>query len=202
MLEIVREGSDARSVPRPGASDRAIASAAEVASSLAGDPSLGELAYGCVRAIRPAFVVETGVATGVTTAYTLAGLADNDHGHLHSIDLPPTNLYLAGQVARVVPDALRSRWTYHWGHAKRLLPRVFGCVEVAPQLFIHDSDHSYDHMRWELEQAWDALGTPGVLLADDADVHTAVGDVAAAKGAECRFVVQEDKPGATGIIMR
>lgn len=172
-----------------------------VAQTLAGDPALGGLCYELVRATRPARVVETGVATGVTTAYLLAGLEDNGAGLLESIDLPPLELSAAGAVGAAVPPELRARWRLHWGSSRRLLPRVLrgtGAVE----LFVHDSEHGYANMRWELERAWDALAPGGWLVADDAGDHRAVADVAAAVGVAPAYVRQPGKAGITGLIGR
>lgn len=169
---------------------------------MAGDTSLGELLYGLVRALRPRLAVETGVATGVTSAYVLAALSDNGSGELHSIDLPTRRFISAGYVGVAVPGALRSRWHYHWGPARRLLPPILARHRGALQLFIHDSDHSYSNMRWELEQGWRALAPGGWLAADDAELHTALDDVAAAVGSEPLYVRQQAKPGWTGLLRK
>jgi len=44
--------------------------------------------YNLIRDTRPSIVVETGVASGVSTAYILQALEDNRKGKLYSIDLP------------------------------------------------------------------------------------------------------------------
>jgi predicted O-methyltransferase YrrM len=170
------------------------------AARLAGDRSLGELVYGLVRALRPAVVVETGVATGVTSAYALAGLADNRGGELLSVDLPPTRLLTAGLVGAAVPAELRGRWTYELGSARRLLPEILRRTRGAMRIFLHDSDHSYSNMRWELERAWEALAPGGWIVADDVDLHTAFRDVAAAAAAQPLYVAQAAKPGCTGLL--
>jgi predicted O-methyltransferase YrrM len=178
------------------------AEAARAAARLAGDSSLGELAYGIVRALRPDVVVETGVATGVTSAYVLAGLADNEAGQLHSIDLPPTSLVTAGLVAAAVPTELRDRWVYHWGSARRLLPPILRSHGDQMKLFIHDSDHRYPNMLWELQRAWEGLGPNGWLIADDVHLHTAFDDFAAAVGAQPLYVLQAAKAGCTGLLSK
>lgn len=175
-----------------------------MAGVMAGDTSLGELAYALVRAIRPAVVIETGVATGVTSAHVLAALADNDHGVLESIDLPPGDLVGTGLVGDAVPDELRSRWRYHWSTARRRLPALLEAHRGrGPRLFIHDSDHSYENMRWELETAWRALEPGDWVMADDVDLHDAFNDFAAAAAGSAPWVVaQEAKPGSTGMLRR
>jgi predicted O-methyltransferase YrrM len=173
-----------------------------VAAGLAGDPSLGEIAYAVVRAARAGVVVETGVATGVTSAYVLAALADNETGWLESVDLPPLALYVAGRVGQAVPDGLRDRWSYHRGSSRRLLPRVLARHAGQVGAFIHDADHSYDAMRWELEQAWPALRPGGWLVADDVHLHSAFADVVSTTGARALYVRQPGKRGCTGVAIK
>jgi Methyltransferase domain len=190
-LELVRE-QVAATAPVDGEAGR-------IASGLAGDPALGDLAYFLVRATQPEVVVETGVATGVTSAHVLAAFADNGSGRLESVDLPPLALRAAGLVGRSVPTALRDAWTYHWGSSRRCLPEVLDRCAGGLGVFIHDSDHSYEGMRWELERAWAALRPGGWLVADDAHLHSAFADVAAAAGADPVFVAQPSTAGCTGL---
>jgi hypothetical protein len=171
------------------------------AQRLAGDESLGELLYYLIRATRPDSVIETGVAAGVTSAFSLAGLEDNGHGILHSVDLPPSEVVISGLVGSRIPDSLRHRWRYHWGSARRLLPEVLARTS-GRRIFVHDSDHSYRNMRWELEQAWAALGDGDWLVADDVDLHDAFMDVAARHGAEPLFIAQRGKESCTGLMRR
>lgn len=171
---------------------------------MAGESHLCELLYALVRALRPQTIIETGVSTGTTTAYILAALADNGAGHLHSIDLPATLQLTNGRVAVAVPSSLRDRWTYHWGSSRRLLPPLLAEVRGTLDLFIHDSDHRYAAMRWELEQAYSALSPAGCLVADDAGFHSAFSDFGQAVGGTPVYVRQEPKephaPSLTGIL--
>jgi predicted O-methyltransferase YrrM len=169
---------------------------------MAADPSLGELAYALVRAVRPSLVVETGVASGISSAFVLAALEDNGHGELHSIDLPPPRMVDADAVGAAIPPDLRVRWHYHWGASRRLLPRLLTGTVGSPRVFIHDSDHSYENMRWELETAWRALAPGDVLLADDVHFHSGFAHAARAVGGRPLFVAQPESGGATGLLVR
>jgi hypothetical protein len=170
-------------------------------TSLAADSSLGEIVYGLVRALRPTRVIETGVATGVTSAFALAALADNDAGELWSIDLPPAQLVRQHAIGAAVPTALRGRWHYHWGTSRRLLPGLLGdTADRRPAVFVHDSDHSYRAMRWELETAAGSLRSGDWLVGDDVELHSAFADVAADLGSSPLFVAQADKPALTGLL--
>jgi hypothetical protein len=77
-----------------------------------GDAQLVRLAWCLVRHLRPARIVETGVARGLTTRALLEALERNENGHLGSIDLPPLlEQGLARETAVAVPSRLYHRWT-------------------------------------------------------------------------------------------
>jgi len=170
-------------------------------AAMAGDTMLGRLVYAVARTVRPDTIVETGVATGVTSAHLLAALEDNGHGVLHSIDLPPTDMIAAGHVGAAVPDDLRHRWTYHWGASRRLLPRLLENVQ-GHLMFVHDSDHSYANMAWEIRCAWRAMTSGGVIVCDDVGLHTAFLDTARGLDSCPRLVEQAEKQGTTGLLIR
>lgn len=170
-------------------------------ATMAGDTMLGLLVYGVARAMRPEIIVETGVATGVTSAHLLAALEDNGHGTLHSIDLPPTDMLAAGHVGAAIPDDLRSRWIYHWGASRRLLPGLLDDHQ-GRLMFVHDSDHSYANMAWEIRSAWRAMSSGGVIVCDDVDLHTAFLDAAGELQGSPWFVGQAEKQGTTGLLVR
>jgi methyltransferase family protein len=183
--------------PPPAAGARAH----RIAHQLAGDHSLGELIYALVRATRPDAVMETGVASGMTSAFALAALEDNGHGELHSIDLPPPALVVRGLVGSRIPPSLRHRWHPHWGDARRLLPRVLERTG-GRRVFVHDSDHGYRAMRGELECAWQALRPGDWIVADDVELHDAFIDVAIAHDAVPHLIQQSDKRSCTGLMRR
>lgn len=126
------------------------------------------LQYAIVRAVRPGLILETGIANGVSSAYILLAMKRNQKGSLHSIDVNDGS-YLPSDkgVGWIVPDWLRHRWTVHLGDAKTLLPHVL--KESRPlDIFIHDSLHTYEHMKFEYEQAYPYLRPGGILISDDA----------------------------------
>lgn len=138
--------------------------------------------YVVVRALKPAIIVETGVASGVSSAHILRALAANGAGTLHSIDLPNVQEGSVLPEGRgsgwIVPDALRSRWKLQLGDTRELLPRLLRTLERV-DLFIHDSDHSYECMSFEYEQALPHLAEGGLLMSDDTHLHTAWDDFCA-----------------------
>src|SRR5262249_14217838 len=49
----------------------------------------GVILYGITRALKPRYVIETGVAAGVSTSFISAALIENESGEFYSIELPP-----------------------------------------------------------------------------------------------------------------
>ena len=124
--------------------------------------------YAAVRASKPEVVVETGIASGVSSAYILLAMKKNGCGQLHSIGLAdPADLPPGQKPGWLVPSELREPWCVHLGDARDLLP---GLLRELRQIdvFIHDSDHSYHHMLWEFESAYPFLKERGLLISDDA----------------------------------
>jgi predicted O-methyltransferase YrrM len=129
------------------------------------------LLYLLVRATRPDFVVETGVDQGVSSTFFLEAMRRNDRGTLLSIDIgAPTET--GRPVGWVVPPELRRRWELRLGPAERLLPEVDG----SPDVFLHDSLHSYDHMTFEFGWADERLAPGALLVSDDIDLNGAYAD--------------------------
>lgn len=127
------------------------------------------LLYYLIRIKKPKVVVETGCATGTTTALILYALAQNQTGHLHSIDLRFPSDWLSLKnlpTGFLVPEDLKTRWTLTLCDAKIALPELLhqlGHVDF----FYHDSDHSYVHQAWEYLTAWPYLTPSGILASDD-----------------------------------
>ncbi len=133
-------------------------------------PLRGPIVYTCVRALKPAIMVETGVASGASTTYILQAMELNKKGLLYSIDLPnsdpgaivPENK----EIGWLVTSKLRHRWKLILGRSQEKLPlllRDLGNIDV----FLHDSEHTYEAMMFEYETIWPHLREGGVLLSDD-----------------------------------
>ncbi len=136
-----------------------------------GDRSLCRAVWCVALHTRPRVVVETGVAHGVTSRIVLEVLAQNDLGHLWSIDLPfPFDHRLHGETGIVITDACRTRWSYLEGSSKQRLPPLIDEVEHV-EMFIHDSLHTAENTLFEMEQAASAMAPGGVMLVDDIDSH-------------------------------
>lgn len=148
----------------------------------------GPILYALVRAIRPSFVVETGVASGVSTYNVLAALSANGHGELYSIDLPLMDsedpdhrnfdglgLPIGQRPGWLVPDALQNRWHLELGSSRELLPKLLSKLGRI-QFFIHDSEHTYENMAFEYQTSWKHLDHGGLLVSDDISANSAFAD--------------------------
>lgn len=141
-------------------------------------PLKAPLIYVICRILSPRIVIETGVSSGVSSAFILRALQDNGLGHLYSIDVPSSTLTQAGkEVGWIVPSGLRDGWTLIAGRGTEILPTLlekFAQIDV----FLHDSDHSYQNMTAEFRLVWPHLRVGGVLLSDDVNWNRAFKDFA------------------------
>ena len=143
-----------------------------------GRPNVNSLIlYSLVRELKPDTIIETGVASGVSSYFILKALAENNRGILISIDLPNLSdpkgyvnkdgrrdfVYTPPDrgVGWLVPQRLKSRWKLVFGNSLDLLPQI----EVKPDLFYHDSDHSYPVMMKEYDWAYN--NGSKFILSDD-----------------------------------
>jgi predicted O-methyltransferase YrrM len=139
--------------------------------------------YAIYRHLRPAVAVETGVANGFSTAFALLALERNGEGRLHSVDLPREvgRDYDAGtfyegegragipsgsEPGWLIPPELKERWTLVLGRTQDELPPLLDRLGTIDS-FMHDSEHSFECMWFEFNEAWPRLRDGGLLLSDD-----------------------------------
>lgn len=117
------------------------------------DPGDALILYSLVRESRPDLVIETGVSDGMSSLMILQALQENGHGLLCSIDLPEVGMPAIYGLAPgwLVPAQLRSQWRLFLGDSTALLPGLIDRVGV-PDLFFHDSEHSYEAMLREFRE--------------------------------------------------
>jgi hypothetical protein len=167
-----------------------------------GDFLLAKAIYVVCRLLSPKVVLETGVAYGVTSAFTLQALAVNRKGHLFSIDLPPLGKHADQNVGAFVPTELKDRWELHRGSVKRILPhllREIGKVDT----FVHDSLHTYRNMTFEFTTVWPSLRPPAVVIADDVGLNDAFRNFAVkVKPPFSAVIKEENKDAQFGVLVK
>jgi hypothetical protein len=147
-------------------------------------PEDGLILYGLTRALRPDFIVETGVAAGVSTSFFAAALIENSHGNLLSIELPPdtSGSYRLADgceykwhergVGWAVPEKIRSlldgRHRLILADVREALPMLLGDIPYV-DIFFHDDLHTPGHMLWEYKTVWPRIRPGGVLISDDSN---------------------------------
>jgi predicted O-methyltransferase YrrM len=136
------------------------------------DPGLARALWCLVCHLRPAHVVETGVAHGLSSRIMLEALKRAGDGRLWSIDLPEMTIpeEHRAEMGVAVPESLRERWVYLEGASRRRLSPLLQQLGQI-DLFFHDSLHSTRNVRWELKTAWRALRPGGVVIVDDVDLN-------------------------------
>lgn len=126
------------------------------------------LQYAAVRAFAPDIVVETGVASGVSSSYLPLALHRNGRGRLYSIELGDQRYLPPGKPPGwIVPGSLKSRWQLLIGDSRELLPSLLAELGTMT-VFIHDSLHTYEQMLWEYRAVYPSLKPGGLLISDDA----------------------------------
>ena len=135
-----------------------------------GDLGLLRSIWCLIKHRRPTKVVETGVGHGVTTRFILEALKSNGGGHLWSIDYPPLDTTWHTQIGIAVGDRFADQWTYIRGSSRRRLPTLLSSTGPIG-LFVHDSLHSANNVRFELGEAWSALTSDGAIVVDDIDCN-------------------------------
>lgn len=139
--------------------------------------TFGKWIYCCIRFLKPETIIETGVSHGYSSWIILNALHKNNCGKLYSIDLPNNdtnknyNFTEIPQTGWLVPKELKDRWDMRLGDAKIILPEILknlGNIDI----FFHDSDHSYEHMKFEFETVQPHFKNGSLLLSDDVDKNS------------------------------
>jgi hypothetical protein len=143
--------------------------------------------YCMVRLMRPRLVVETGVFDGLGSAVLLRALernrAEGAPGRLIGVDIDP-------RAGWLIPEHERGDYQLVIEDSTRSLPRVLAGQEV--DLFIHDSNHSYEHEASEYRVVRPFLAPAGVILSDNAHAVPALADFARSEGR--RYVYFGEQP--------
>ena len=123
--------------------------------------------YCLVRTYKPKVIVETGTSMGWSSFMILSAISRNNSGRLYSFDLDDSeNVKNYGGVGYLVPEKLKESWTLIIGDTKEKLEPTLKKLKNI-DMFIHDSEHSYETMMYEYYTAWKYLKKDGILGSDD-----------------------------------
>jgi predicted O-methyltransferase YrrM len=126
--------------------------------------------YGLTRWARPEVLVESGGFVGMSSAFILKALADEElaTSKLYSLELSEEC-----EQGSLIPEELRSSSGFvpMRGRIEDFLkgdqlPRSI-------DMFLHDSSHTYQHMLWEFRQFWPRLRDGGLLVSHDVQMNAA-----------------------------
>jgi hypothetical protein len=125
-----------------------------------------------------------------SSAYLLLALERNQKDTLHSVEVGGLIYRPTGRPPGwIVPEGLRARWKMHIGDAAALLLDLLRQLR-AIDVFIHDSLHTYEHMKFEFELAYPYIGPGGLLLADDAPWNAAFVEFAGAVSSPASRIIR------------
>lgn len=120
--------------------------------------------YALIRHFNPKVIVETGVRSGPSTVITYAAM-DIPDSHLYSCD--PCFVSQEAAAAKVKKATGMVLVEEGWTFIPEKSESAFDKMPEKWDFFIHDSDHGYKNMMFELNAAWDRLNPGGVLVCDD-----------------------------------
>ena len=132
--------------------------------------------FALVRITRPVTVVESGVASGISSAFILMGLKSNRSGTLRSIDYPVQRKGARGgeswaipqgrSSGWAVPGGLRKSWDLHIGRSEDLLkPLLAGAGGL--DFYCHDSPVDEAHFEFEMKAVLPHLRPGSLVVADN-----------------------------------
>ena len=117
-------------------------------------------------------IIETGTASGETSAFVLHSLVSNNLNNiLISIDIPTSKQVTQvhhikyEEIGACIPRSLRSQLLQIIEDAKTAVPRILGSYNCG--LFIHDSLHTPTHMMYEYCTARAFMPPDSIIISDD-----------------------------------
>ena len=134
--------------------------------------------FALVRLTRPQNLVESGVASGVSSTFLLLGIKANSAGILHSIDFSvfrkgsrgnqPWAIPQGMSSGWAVPSKLRGRWDLRKGRSEDLLGPLLEEVGMI-DLYCHDSPVDVRHFEFEMKSIRGHLKRGSLVVADNTD---------------------------------
>ena len=158
--------------------------------------------YWLIRKTNPDIIVETGVHRGVSSLFILQALHENNKGKLFSIDLPQAkyeqdnkdytkSVLPTDKIGICIYPELKKRWTLILDNSEKELPKLLERLSSI-DIFLHDSQHTYKHMKWEYETAWPYIKNNGMLLSDDTNWSMGAFDEFAKKNGSYNIQLRRD----------
>ena len=119
---------------------------------------------------KPEIVVETGLLSGLGAEFILHALDTNKKGRLFSIDPfdeeRPTNGQGNTPTVYTKNPIVHPRFKWIRKRSDEALEPLF--KKVGPfDVFIHDSDHSFECQSYEYDAAWRMVRSGGIIASDD-----------------------------------
>ena len=144
--------------------------------------------YGLTRWLQPAVVVESGGFIGMSSAFVLKALADEQlaAAKLYSVELSEDC-----QQGALIPEELRASFVPMRGRIEDFLKG--DQLPESIDMFLHDSSHSYRHMLWEFRQFWPRLRDGGLLVSHDVQMNSAFPEFIASTYAHDRKTGRRDE---------
>jgi len=153
------------------------------------------LLYALIRKFKPDVVVETGVASGFSSATILSAMAKNGTGHLYSSDFPYFRLPDPEKyVGVVVEESLKTRWSLYMKGDDDNLPKIVSSLKTKIGLFHYDSDKSYNGRDFAMKTVEPHLAADAIIIMDDIQDNSYFHDyVTARPGANWTVFLYEGK---------
>ena len=130
--------------------------------------------YGLTRWRRPTVVVESGGYLGMSSAFILKALADEDLAKAKLYSLESNQDCDHGAL---IPSELRPQFVPLRGRVEDFIKRDELPSRI--DMFLHDSSHRYRHMLWEFRQFWGRLRDGGLLVSHDVHYNAAFAEFVA-----------------------
>ena len=160
------------------------------------DVMQGKFLHSCVKLLKPQLMVETGIANGVSSAYILKAMNENNTGKLISIELRKDL-----NAGSLVPENLRVRWQIEYGSSLKVMENMFkehGFIDA----FLHDSEHTYGYMLSEYRLAWPHIRDGGLMISDDVGANNAFLEFAESVGRKMVCIQGNEHKSILGIVKK
>jgi predicted O-methyltransferase YrrM len=131
--------------------------------------------YALVRLARPRVVVETGTYRGMSAAFILQALSDEN---VSGFSVTSIERNSGNEIGMLVPERLRPHFLIQTGDVRRLIERK-DALPASIDFFFHDSSHRYEHQMWEFSTFWPRVASGGFLASHDVHMNASFAEFVA-----------------------